>query len=106
MLDELVFVEFVFEEFDEFVSVEFEPFVFVEYILNEFVFDGFVFVVVLLSPELLPRMRGGRRLPRLLIRNMNMKIKLIRFNINIYLAGMRGARRVRRLDLNLLLAKQ
>ena len=39
-------------------------------------------------------------------RNMNMKIKLIRFVINIYLAGMRGARRVRRLDLNLLLAKQ
>ena len=71
-----MFVEFVFEEFDEFVSVEFEPFVFVEYILNEFVFDGFVFVVVLLSPELLPRMRGGRRLPRLLIRNMNMKIIL------------------------------
>ena len=56
-----MFVEFVFEEFDEFVSVEFEP---------------FVFVVVLLLPELLPRMRGGRRLPRLLIRNMNMKIIL------------------------------
>ena len=106
MPDEFVFVEFVFEEFDEFVSVEFEPFVFVEYMLCDFVFDGFVFVLVLFSPELLPRMRGGRRLPRLLIRNMNMKIKLIRFNINIYLAGMRGARRARRLDLNLLLAKQ
>ena len=66
-----MFVEFVFEEFDEFVSVEFEPFVFVEYMLCDFVFDGFVFVVVLLSLELL---RGGRRLPRLLIRNMNMKI--------------------------------
>ena len=102
-----MFVEFVFEEFDEFVSaVEFEPFVFVEYMLSEFVFDGFVFVVVLLSPELLPRMRGGRRPPRLLNRNMNIKIKLKRFIINIYLAGMRGARRVRRLDLNLLLAKQ
>ena len=103
MPDEFVFVEFVFEEFDEFVSMEFEPFVFVEYMLCDFVFDGFVFVVVLLSPELFPRMRGVRRL---LNRNMNMKIKLIRFNINIYLAGMRGARRVRRLDLNLLLAKQ
>ena len=102
-----MFVEFVFEEFDEFVSaVEFEPFVFVEYMLCEFVFDGFVFVLVLLSPELLPRMRGGRRFPRLLNRNMNIKIKLKRFIINIYLAGMRGARRVRRLDLNLLLAKQ
>ena len=79
-----MFVEFVFEEFDEFVSiVEFEPFVFVEYMLSEFVFDGFVFVVVLLPPELLPRMRGGRRLPRLLNRNMNMKIILIRFNMNI-----------------------
>ena len=61
-----MFEEFVFEEFDEFVSVEFEPFVFVEYMLSEFVFDGFVFVVVLLSPEHLPRMRGGRRLPWLL----------------------------------------
>ena len=106
MPDEFVFVEFVFEEFDEFVSMEFEPFVFVEYMLCDFVFDGFVFVVVLLSPELLPRMRGGRHLPRLFNKNMNMKIKLIRFNINIYLAGMRGVRRVRRLDLNLLLAKQ
>ena len=85
-----MFVEFVFEEFDEFVSaVEFEPFVFVEYMLSEFVFDGFVFVVILLSPELLPRMRGGRRFPRLLNRNMNMKIKLKCFDINIYLAGMR-----------------
>ena len=84
MPDEFVFLEFVFEEFDEFVSaVEFEPFVFVEYMLSEFVFDGFVFVVVPLSPELLPRMRGGRRLPRLLNRNMNMKIILIRFNMNI-----------------------
>jgi len=86
MPDEFVFVEFVFEAFDEFVSVEFEPFVFVEYMLCDFVSDGFVFMVVLLSPELLPRMRVGRRLPRL--------------------AGMRGVRRVRRLDLNLLLAKQ
>ena len=102
-----MFVEFVFEEFDEFVSiVEFEPFVFVEYMLSEFVFDWFVFVVVLLSPELLPRMRGGRRLPRLFDRNMIMKIILIRFHITIYLVGLRGARRVRRLDLNLLLAKQ
>ena len=106
MPDEFVFVKFVFEEFDEFVSMEFEPFVFVEYMLSEFVIGEFVFVVVLLSPELLPRMRGGRRLPRLLNRNMNMKIKLTRFAITIYLAGMKGARRVRRLDLNLLLAKQ
>ena len=66
MPDEFVVVEFVFEEFDEFVSMEFEPFVFVEYMLCDFVSDGFVFVVVLLSPELLPRMRGGNRLPRLL----------------------------------------
>ena len=101
-----MFIEFMFEEFDEFVSVELEPFVFVECMLCDFVFDGFVFVVVLFSPELLPRMRGGRRLPRLLKRNMNMKIKLTRFAITIYLAGMKGARRVRRLDLNLLLAKQ
>ena len=43
--------------------VEFEPFVFVKYMLSNFVFDWFGFVVVLLSPEHLPRMRGGRRLP-------------------------------------------
>ena len=89
MPDEFAFVEFVFEEFDEFVSVEFG-----------------VWFGVLLSPELLPRMRGGRRLPRLFDRNMIMKIILIRFHITIYLVGLRGARRVRRLDLNLLLAKQ
>ena len=67
MPDEFVFVEFVFEKFDEFGSpVEFESFVFVEYMLSDFVFDWFGFVVVLLSPEHLPRMRGGRRLPWLL----------------------------------------
>ena len=81
--------EFVLLEFDEFVSVEFG-----------------VWFGVLLSPELLPRMRGGRRLPRLFNRNMIMKIILIRFDITIYLVGMRDTKRIRRLDLNLLLAKQ